>query len=195
MTIQLFGNAPLSYGSALGVPDYPPGRPPCGAFTGDGWHFSRVWIQNSVHGESFPNYDKKHPLTETQKRERLLQKFYFSLLLDKFSVDKAEKKYAKLLSATVHNDITALADSLTSEPYLGWSIFMGEGVKAGSYCDVRYIGDDWYAASLPDVENSAVYVKIEGKGKKNKPVVTSILNPYQNLSIGDQENITALLGY
>lgn len=158
---------------AKAVPDYPPAGP---AYATGHQFPQSIYIPYGVNGVTFFPMPKRY-LEESYHGTKSLQDFYFKLLLDDFDDNKIAKKYSKLLSSMIKNDIDTLASGrFANEPYHGWQIFLGNGMKAGSYCNVQYLGEQWYAANMPDVENSAVYIKMEKVGKRGRLVITQIRN-------------------
>lgn len=185
----------MSYGAASShsgeatlslSPQYPPG----GAAY-DTWQTAprAVYIPYGINGGYFPLSPNRPSAPSVSQRVGVLQQFYHKLLLSKkFDSSAMAKKYRKLFPEEMMKEILALpSNNVGNSAYNGWGIFLGKGVKAGSFCDVQYIGEDWYKAGLSDDDSSNVYLKIELMGKDFLPVVTAVYNPLYNIIIGNQQ--------
>ena len=180
--IVLLASVSYARGSS---PQYPPG----GAAY-DTWQTSptSVYIPYGINGGYFPFPPYRPTAASVHQRVVELQKFYHKLLLSKkFDSGSMAKKYRKLFPEEMMKEILRLpSDSVGNTTYKGWGIFLGKGVKAGSFCDVQYVGKNWYKAGFPDDDSSNVYLKVELMGKDLSPVVTTIYNPLYNIIIGHQ---------
>ena len=166
-------------------PEYPPG----GAAY-DTWQTSprSIYIPYGINGGYFPFSPNIPAKPSLSQRVGVLQQFYHKLLLSKeFNSAAIAKKYRKLFPTEMIKEIITLpSDSVGCSIYNGWGIFLGKGVKPGTFCDVQYIGENWYKAGIPDDDESNVYIKMELMGKNFLPIVTTVYNPLYNIIIGNQ---------
>ena len=141
-------------------------------------------VQAGIHGEGFPHNVQYRPAMSIAARTGIHQKLYQDMLTKKFNYAKFCKKYNSRCSKQIQEKIDSLSSgAFAHKDFLGWEIFLGKNMKAGTWCTVSYEDDDWYKATLSDNDNSPVYIRVENVGTQNIPTITGIVNSYYNIEI------------